>query len=204
MLVPPVRCAYIFALALDGSCSAFRRGGCRSTSVGLAPEKASTARGECPDGSSIVAMMRFDHSLLLSQGAPMSRLRNLCSDRRLRVPHPITRLSVVALGFALASVLIAVGCAETPDDVFVRATNGDAEAQVVLGDRFFEPGEARDLTAAADWYERAATQGNQLAQFKLGQLHFGESDGAFDPSPRLGFAGSAMRLRWGTKRRCAT
>ena len=139
-----------------------------------------------PDGSSIVAMMRIDRSPLLSQGLPMSRLRNLCSDRRLRVPRPITRSSDVALGFALVSALIAVGCAETPDDVFVRATNGDAEAQVAQGDRFVEPGEARDLTAAAGWYERAATQGNQLAQFKLGQLHFGESDGAFEPKPATG------------------
>jgi TPR repeat protein len=131
-------------------------------------------------------MMRFDHSLPLSQGAPMSQLRNLCSDRWLRVPLPINRFRVVALAFSLASVLIAVGCAETSDEVFVRATNGEAEAQIALGDQFVEPGEARDLTAAADWYERAATQGNQLAQFKLGQLHFGESDGAFEPKPATG------------------
>ena len=116
----------------------------------------------------------------------MSQLRNLCSDRWLRVPLPINRFRVVALAFSLASVLIAVGCAETSDEVFVRATNGEAEAQIALGDQFVEPGEARDLTAAADWYERAATQGNQLAQFKLGQLHFGESDGAFEPKPATG------------------
>jgi localization factor PodJL len=52
------------------------------------------------------------------------------------------------------------------------AAKGDANAQYEVAERYFEGrGVPQDLTAAADWFERAAKQGVAPAQFRLGGLY---------------------------------
>ena len=59
------------------------------------------------------------------------------------------------------------------------AANGNPTAQVVLANRYFAESDLRDLEQAADWYQRAANQGHQVAQLKLGEMYqFGIG---FDP-----------------------
>lgn len=54
-------------------------------------------------------------------------------------------------------------------DVFQRAGNGDADAQLMLG-RYYEEGHplVKDSVESAKWYRKAADQGCAEAQFALG------------------------------------
>jgi len=53
-----------------------------------------------------------------------------------------------------------------------RATRGDAEAQLLLGEAYHRGRVvARDDAAASAWFERAAGGGNPLAQYWLGRKH---------------------------------
>jgi len=63
------------------------------------------------------------------------------------------------------------------DQLLTRAETGDAEAQKLLGDRYYTGMDGdRNIPAASDWYERAALKGNAKAQFNLGYiLAVGES-----------------------------
>jgi TPR repeat protein/cyclophilin family peptidyl-prolyl cis-trans isomerase/serine/threonine protein kinase len=55
------------------------------------------------------------------------------------------------------------------------AEKGDADSQLLLGDILSADnldGPAHDIAAAIRWYTMAAEQGNELAQYKLGVLHY--------------------------------
>ena len=63
------------------------------------------------------------------------------------------------------------GCSEKPidvDDCRVRAEQGDAKAQYILG-RMYENGQGvpQDYKEAVKWYRRSAEQGHSKAQFNL-------------------------------------
>jgi len=52
------------------------------------------------------------------------------------------------------------------------AEQGDASAQVRLGDMYYNGEEvSQDYAAAAEWYRRSAEQGNAAAQFQLGNMY---------------------------------
>ena len=63
-------------------------------------------------------------------------------------------------------------------EALVAATDGKPEAQMLLGQLYFNgEGVEKDLKAALYWYEKAATQGFADAQYRLGSLYF---DGKYD------------------------
>ena len=58
-------------------------------------------------------------------------------------------------------------------EALVDATDGKPEAQMLLGQLYFNgEGVEKDITAAMYWYEKAATQGFTDAQYRLGSLYF--------------------------------
>jgi TPR repeat protein len=53
-----------------------------------------------------------------------------------------------------------------------QAAQGDAEAQLKLGDRYKNgEGVPQDYTKARQWFEKSAAQGNAIAQVWLGMLY---------------------------------
>ncbi|KAF9900241.1 hypothetical protein EC991_007694 [Linnemannia zychae] len=57
--------------------------------------------------------------------------------------------------------------------VMISASQGNADAQLALGNRYREGREVhRDLQAAMDWYLKAADQKHAQAQFMIGMLYF--------------------------------
>jgi localization factor PodJL len=83
------------------------------------------------------------------------------------------------------------------------AQGGDAEAQFTLG-RVYETGRGvkTDLSAARDWYTRAAGQGHVAAAFNLGMLEaqagtregYGHAARWFDQAARKGLADAQFNL----------
>ncbi len=52
------------------------------------------------------------------------------------------------------------------------AAEGDASAQILLGQRYWNgEGVSKDYVEAAKWYRKAAEQGNALGQFHLGTMY---------------------------------
>ena len=79
----------------------------------------------------------------------------------------------------------------TPDvrllSLRVSAEKGDVEAQLKLADSYYEGdddyvGVSKDLRKAAQWYRKAAEQGNASAQFNLG-LMYGNGEGVPQDAP---------------------
>ena len=61
---------------------------------------------------------------------------------------------------------------ETVAELQAKAEQGDAEACLELGLRYFAgEGVQQDYAAAAKWYELAANKGNAIAQLKLGAMY---------------------------------
>ena len=82
----------------------------------------------------------------------------------------VTGLSAVAQSASIDSALIA------------KANNGDVAAQVQVGEAYAEgKGVARDPKQAAEWYKKAADQGNISAELHLAVLY---RDGAGKTFPR--------------------
>ena len=58
-------------------------------------------------------------------------------------------------------------------EALVDATDGKPEAQMLLGQLYFNgEGVEKDIKAALYWYEKAASQGFVDAQYRLGSLYF--------------------------------
>ena len=58
-------------------------------------------------------------------------------------------------------------------EALIAATDGKPEAQMLLGQLYFNgEGVEKDIKAAMYWYEKAATQGFADAQYRLGSLYF--------------------------------
>jgi TPR repeat protein len=74
------------------------------------------------------------------------------------------RLAILTLMCALA-----LGCADGPRNA---AEGGDPDAQFALAAAYEEglAGETQDYAAALEWYRRAAEQGHERAQYRLGLL----------------------------------
>jgi TPR repeat protein len=70
-----------------------------------------------------------------------------------------------------------------------QATNGDAEAQCVLGDSYYEgKGVPQDYTQAAFWWHKAAEQGLANAQYNLGAWYEeGENQGVPQDDTQVAF-----------------
>ena len=69
------------------------------------------------------------------------------------------------------AVLLAVGCLQwgcgQTETLLERASGGDGQAQLELGDQFAAEGDGRNLATARKWYEKAAKQGIEQAQLHL-------------------------------------
>ena len=63
---------------------------------------------------------------------------------------------------------------DTQDSALCEAANGgDAGAQVTIGSYYYYGnGAPIDYKTAADWYTKAAVQGNEYAQYSLGRCIF--------------------------------
>ena len=100
--------------------------------------------------------------------------------------------SAAAEWYAVAEETLPGGRAQVQAEVYGKlatqlviiaddAEGGNPTAQVVLANRYFAEGDLQDIAKAAFWYRRAADQGHQVAQFKLGEIYqfgFGvEADG---------------------------
>ncbi len=90
------------------------------------------------------------------------------------------------------------------DDLYVKATRGEADAQFRLGICYQNgTGVQKNLVTAAEWQQKASAQGHPQAEFVLGQYHI---DGTGVPvkivegitlikkSAQKGFVGAQMRL----------
>lgn len=53
-----------------------------------------------------------------------------------------------------------------------RANNGDTQAQFELGESYYSKGVKEDYELSAYWYQKAAEQGLDLAQYKLGLCYY--------------------------------
>jgi TPR repeat protein len=91
-----------------------------------------------------------------------------------------TKLSILVL---LVTGLTAVAQSASIDSALLaKANNGDAAAQVQVGDAYAEgKGVARDPKQAGEWYKKAADQGNISAELHLAVLY---RDGAGKIFPR--------------------
>ena len=75
--------------------------------------------------------------------------------------------------FLLAVLLLTFGSlsAQGVAELEARAAKGDVEAQVALGDYYFE-GENVDFAKAAEWYMKAAQQNDPKGQYGLAYCYF--------------------------------
>jgi len=81
------------------------------------------------------------------------------------------------LVFFLAGIVTASGWAGSYSPELVKkAEAGDSQSQCALGHYYFHgDGVPRDLKESFKWYKKSAEQGNALAQYRLGNLYFGET-----------------------------
>ena len=81
---------------------------------------------------------------------------------------------LLTLGFVLANETLAY--AEPTDyakSLMEKAEKGDAEAQLLLGAKYFlgQEGLPQDYTKGLEWYEKSALQGDVVAQYGLGFMY---------------------------------
>lgn len=86
--------------------------------------------------------------------------------------HRLPRVATFALLLAAAPLTPTLALAQTPRELAAAAEQGDAEAQFKLGRLYFR-GEAlpKDLSRAADLFQKAAAQGHAEAEGSLGFLY---------------------------------
>ncbi len=72
---------------------------------------------------------------------------------------PGSRFAAATGPFFVALLLLPLLACGPSDEVLARAEQGDAGAQLAIGDRLATPSEAQDLGVAVAWYEKAAEQG---------------------------------------------
>ena len=66
---------------------------------------------------------------------------------------------------------------ENFEELLKKAENGDAEAQIKVGNCYLKgDGREMDYTKAFEWYHKAAEQGNAVAQYRLGLFFFQKKD----------------------------
>lgn len=86
-----------------------------------------------------------------------------------------------AIMFSLSVIHAAASDAEnkTFAEIQQLANDGNAEAQLALGDMYYEgDGVEEDDAQAKAWYLKAAEQGNADAQYELGIMYFDEKESA--------------------------
>jgi hypothetical protein len=80
--------------------------------------------------------------------------------------------SVFSFGYIMVFILAlcAAGSADEIKALRLKAQQGDPEAQLRLGERYYgaAPGVNRDLILALKWIQKAAEQGYARAQYSLG------------------------------------
>lgn len=66
-------------------------------------------------------------------------------------------------------------------DIYAAAVEGDAVAQIQLGNVHEEGlGVPQDYGKAIEWYQKAAKQGNAIAQYNLGVIYYNQKNDYYD------------------------
>jgi uncharacterized protein len=84
------------------------------------------------------------------------------------------RMALVSLGLMLAPITAAFAISpQEAKSIALVADQGNEGAQVLMAGIYLrgDGGYAKDPVLAAQWFERAAAQGNSYAQFMLGEIH---------------------------------
>ena len=84
-----------------------------------------------------------------------------------------TLLFVALAVMLVCGVTVSTGHVDNFSEIERLANQGDADAQVSLGEMYDEgKGVEQDHAKAAYWYEKAADQGNMHAQLYLGMAYY--------------------------------